>query len=165
VNLTLELVPGQGTIYAYTILYHTGDKRFASAVPYASIIVELDAAPGALLVGNLLEAPSGLGVLAALADALAVEGWPDTARDSLRPVSAYLERPREHMHSAQYKELGLPRGSGMVEGACKWLIQQRCKGVGRRWSEDGFNPLVHLRLVWVNGRVEALFGLTLSPNE
>jgi len=38
-------------------MYHTGDKRFASAVPYASIIVELDDAPGALLAGNLLEAP------------------------------------------------------------------------------------------------------------
>jgi len=48
-------VSGGGTIYAYTIMYHTGDKRFASAVPYASIIVELDAAPGALLAGNLLE--------------------------------------------------------------------------------------------------------------
>jgi uncharacterized OB-fold protein len=47
---------GAGTIYAYTIMYHTGDKRFASAVPYASIIVELDDAPGALMAGNLLDA-------------------------------------------------------------------------------------------------------------
>jgi hypothetical protein len=43
-------------LYAYTIMYHTGDKRFASAVPYASIIVELDDAPGALMAGNLLDA-------------------------------------------------------------------------------------------------------------
>src|SRR5262249_3810571 len=50
-------VRGAGTIYAYTIMYHTGDKRFAASVPYASIIVELDAAPGALLAGNLLGAP------------------------------------------------------------------------------------------------------------
>ena len=47
---------GIGTIFAYTIMYHTGDKRFASAVPYASIVVELDDAPGALMAGNLLEA-------------------------------------------------------------------------------------------------------------
>ena len=33
-----------------------------------------------------------------------------------------------------------------------------------RWSEDGFNHLLHLRLAWVNGRFETLFGLTLSPN-
>jgi hypothetical protein len=57
IDLKFEPVSGTGTIYAYTIMYHTGDKRFASAVPYASIIVELDEAPGALLAANLLDAP------------------------------------------------------------------------------------------------------------
>ena len=104
------------------------------------------------------------GVLADLADALEVEGLPDTARDTLRTVYAYLERHREHIDYAAYKALGLPLGSGMVESACKWLIQQRFKGVGMRWSEDGFNHLLHLRLAWVNGRFDALFNLDLSPN-
>ena len=44
IDLKFEPVAGKGAIYAYTIMYHTGDKRFAAAVPYASIIVELDAA-------------------------------------------------------------------------------------------------------------------------
>jgi hypothetical protein len=104
------------------------------------------------------------GVLADLAEALDVEGLPETARETLRTVYAYLHRHREHINYDMYKELGLPLGSGMVESACKWLIQQRFKGVGMRWSEDGFNHLLHLRLAWVNGRFEALFGLTLSPN-
>ena len=56
-DLKFEPVRGLGTINAYTIMYHTGDKRFASAVPYASIIVELDDAPGTLMAGNLLGAP------------------------------------------------------------------------------------------------------------
>ena len=56
-DLAFEPVSGQGAIYAYTIMYHAGDKRFAAAIPYASIIVELDDAPGALLAANLLEAP------------------------------------------------------------------------------------------------------------
>ncbi len=104
------------------------------------------------------------GVLADLAEALEVEGLPDTARDTLATVYAYLARHRDHIDYQVYKELGLPLGSGMVESACKWLIQQRFKGVGMRWSKDGFNHLLHLRLAWVNGRFEALFGLTLSPN-
>jgi len=104
------------------------------------------------------------GVLADLADALDVEGLPETARDTLRTVYAYLERHREHINYAMYKALGLPLGSGMVESACTWLIQQRFKGVGMRWSEDGFNHLLHLRLAWVNGRFETLFDLVLSPN-
>jgi hypothetical protein len=57
VDLQFEPVGRAGSIYAYTIMYHTGDKRFAPAVPYASIIVELDEAPGALMAGNLLGAP------------------------------------------------------------------------------------------------------------
>jgi hypothetical protein len=104
------------------------------------------------------------GVLADLTEALEVEGLPATVQDTMRTVHAYLERHREHIDYAKYKELGLPLGSGMVESACKWLIQQRFKGVGMRWSEDGFNHLLHLRLAWVNGRFEALFGLALSPN-
>ena len=46
------------------------------------------------------------GVLADLADALEVEGLPDTARDTLRTVYAYLERHREHIDYAAYKALG-----------------------------------------------------------
>ena len=56
IDLKFEPVSGKGAIYAYTIMYHAGDKRFAAAIPFASIIVELDDAPGALLAGNLLEA-------------------------------------------------------------------------------------------------------------
>lgn len=33
-----------------------------------------------------------------------------------------------------------------------------------RWSEEGFNHLLHLRLTWVNGRFDGLFPLQLSPN-
>jgi hypothetical protein len=104
------------------------------------------------------------GVLADLADALDVEGLPDTARETVRTVYASLDRHRDHIDSEVDKELGLPIGSGMVESACTWRIQQRFKGVGMRWSEDGFNHLLHLRLAWVNGRFDALFNLDLSPN-
>src|SRR5437660_9978349 len=104
------------------------------------------------------------GVLADLIEALEVEGLPDSARDTLTALYAYLGRHRDHIDYAQYKDLGLPIGSGMVERACTWLIQQRFKGVGMRWSETGFTHLLHLRLAWVHGRFEALFDLTLSPN-
>ena len=93
-----------------------------------------------------------------------MEGLPATAQDIIRAVYAYLERHREHIDYAKYKALGLPLGSGMVESACKWLIQQRFKGIGMRWSENGFNHLLHLRLAWVNGRFDTLFVVALSPN-
>jgi hypothetical protein len=98
------------------------------------------------------------------AEALEVQGLPETARDTLTTVYAYLDRHRDHIDYEAYKDLGLPLGSGMVESACKWLIQQRFKGVGMRWSEEGFNHLLHLRLAWVNGSFETLFGVQFQPS-
>ena len=72
-------------------------------------------------------------------------------------VRDYLKIHLEHIQYRSFKQMGLPIGSGMVESACKWLIQQRFKGVGMRWSEDGFNHLLHLRLAWINRRFDSLF--------
>lgn len=103
-------------------------------------------------------------VLEDIAAALALEGLPVSARKTLENLYAYLDAHRSHIDYARFKELGLPIGSGMVESACKWLTQQRFKGVGMRWSEDGFNHLLYLRLAWVNGRFDDLFALGLSPS-
>jgi hypothetical protein len=104
------------------------------------------------------------GVLTDLAGALDVEGLSNTARDTLTALYAYLERHRDHIDYAKYKELGLPIGGGMVRSAGKWLIQQRCKGAGMRWREGGFNHLLHLRLAWVNGTFEALFQVEVQAS-
>ncbi len=93
-----------------------------------------------------------------------MEHVPETARDPGRTGSASLERPREHIDSETSKAWGLPLGSGRVESACTWLLQQRFKGVGMRWREDGFNHLLHLRLAWVNGSFETLFQGQLQPS-
>ena len=94
----------------------------------------------------------------------------EVTKPILRQVRDHLKTHINHIQYRQFKKQGLPIGSGMVESACKWLIQQRFKGTGMRWSENGFNHLLHLRLAWVNHRFDALFSeesleLTLySPN-
>ena len=98
-------------------------------------------------------------VLGDIAAALVLEGLPASAHKTLTNLYNYLDTHRDHIDYAKFKALGLPIGSGIVESACKWLIQQRFKGVGMRWSEDGFNHLLHLRLAWVNGRFDDLFAL------
>jgi hypothetical protein len=103
-------------------------------------------------------------VLDEIKGGLKTEGLPDSVCKTLENLVTYLEGHREHINYDQYKDLGLPIGSGMVESACKWLIQQRFKCVGMRWSEDGFNHLLHLRLAWVNGTYGELFDSTPSPN-
>lgn len=89
--------------------------------------------------------------------ALRLKELPASVRQTLSNLSDYLTAHQDHIDYARWKAAGIPIGSGMVESACKWLIQQRFKGVGMRWSEDGFNHLLHLRLLWANGRLDELF--------
>lgn len=96
--------------------------------------------------------------------AAALPGLPASAQQSLTKLYNYLDKHRDHIQYDTLKEMGFPIGSGFVESTCKWLIQQRFKGVGMRWSEDGFNHLLHLRLAWVNGRFDSFFSAsTPSP--
>jgi hypothetical protein len=103
-------------------------------------------------------------VIAQLAHAIEWSQFPKSVLNSLTNVHDYLQTHRKHIKYKEFKELGLPLGSGMVESACKWLIQQRFKGVGMRWSEDGFNHLLHLRLAWVNDRFDNLFSVSVNPS-
>lgn len=103
-------------------------------------------------------------VIAQLADVIEFRQFPVSVVKTLTNVHNYLETHRDHINYKRFKELGLPLGSGIVESACKWLIQQRFKGVGMRWSEEGFNHLLHLRLAWVNQRFDNLFPELPSPN-
>jgi hypothetical protein len=59
--------------------------------------------------------------------------------ETLQQVQAYFQTHQLHIRYHSFKRQQCPLGSGMIESACKWLIQQRFKGVGMRWSEDGFN--------------------------
>lgn len=78
---------------------------------------------------------------------------------TLLQVQSYFQRHHAHIRYQHFECKQIPLGSGMVESACKWLIQQRFKGVGMRWSEEGLNHLLILRVAWVNQRFDDCFPL------
>ena len=161
----LALYAAQFKDYARGILdfYHAAQNLWKGAAAWLDGRTQ-DARAWFVSARHRLRHGEADGVLADLAAALALDDLPASARDTLTNLYTYLEKHRDHLDYEKFKELGLPIGSGLVESACKWLIQQRFKGVGMRWSEDGFNHLLHLRLAWVNGRFDALFPLAPSPN-
>ena len=104
-------------------------------------------------------------VLAELAALVEATHLPQSARQTLTNVYTYLKTHEDPLRYDHFKAAGLPIGSGLVESACKWLIQQRFKGVGIRRSEAGFNHLLHLRLAWINQRFDSFFPDRVpSPN-
>jgi hypothetical protein len=103
-------------------------------------------------------------VLAMLTSLVNVDLFKGKALTTLLQVQAYFQRHHAHIRYQHFDNQQLPLGSGMVESACKWLIQQRFKGVGMRWSEDGCNHLLMLRLAWANQRFDELFPLVPKSN-
>ena len=98
-------------------------------------------------------------VLAMLTSLVNTELFTGKDLTTLLQVQAYFQRHHAHIRYQPFEHKHIPLGSGMVESACKWLIQQRFKGVGMRWSEPGLKHLLILRVTWVNQRFDELFPL------
>lgn len=81
---------------------------------------------------------------------------PKKDRRALNNLFNYISEHHEHMQYAHLKECGIPIGSGIIESACKWVVTQRFKCVGMRWSRKGLQNLLNLRLAWINGRFASI---------
>jgi hypothetical protein len=54
-----------------------------------------------------------------------------------------------------YLARGWPMGTGVVEGACGHLVNDRLEQSGRRWTKTGAQAVLDLRAVRINGHWEA----------
>lgn len=63
----------------------------------------------------------------------------------------YFTNNKERMRYHQYRKRGYHIGSGAVESACKHVVGQRLKQAGMRWSVQGANSILQLRILWKNG--------------
>ena len=50
-----------------------------------------------------------------------------------------------------YRRHGLAIGSGITEAACKTLFTQRFKQSGMKWSVEGGQVIVDLRVIYLSG--------------
>jgi hypothetical protein len=85
--------------------------------------------------------------------------------DALRVRKNYFAQHRERMHYPQYEALGLPIGSGAIEGTCKNLVKGRLDGVGMRWdAQEGIELMTALRVRLFNNRWEDLWAARQDPD-
>ena len=75
---------------------------------------------------------------------------PLAVRDAIRKAIGYFDDNRHRMRYGEFRAKGYLIGSGVVEGACKFIIARRFKQSGMRWTLDGFHRLLHLRLCIIN---------------
>jgi hypothetical protein len=73
-----------------------------------------------------------------------------TARLQLLATANYFERNLPYLDYPTYLAHGWPIASGVIEGACRHLVKDRCELSGMRWSQNGAENLLRLRAVAEN---------------
>ncbi len=72
-------------------------------------------------------------------------------RQALTAAANYFHRNRPYMAYHLYLAQGWPIASGVIEGACRHLVKDRCERSGMRWTQEGVENLLRLRAVAENG--------------
>ena len=81
----------------------------------------------------------------------AMTGLKDEVGAERNDLARYLETNRERMRYDEYRANGYHIGSGVVESACKNVVQMRQKRPGMRWSAGGSQKVLNLRTYVLNG--------------
>jgi hypothetical protein len=70
-----------------------------------------------------------------------------TAKDCAR----YIARHKPYMHYVKYLKHGYPIATGVIEGACRYLIKDRMDITGARWGLSGAESVLKLRSLVTSG--------------
>ena len=63
----------------------------------------------------------------------------------------YLRDRMAFMRYAEYRQWGVPLGSGVTEAACKTVYTERLKLSGMRWEKPGAQTILDLRVLLLSG--------------
>lgn len=77
-----------------------------------------------------------------------------TKRKEMNRVITYLENGKEYMKYDHYLAEGYQIGSGVIEGTCKNLVNDRCEHSGMHWTKKGANAMLSLRSIHINNLSE-----------
>jgi len=104
----------------------------------------------------LLEGRAGR-LIGGLEQMLTKQQLTGTKRHCLEQVIGYLERNRKHMRYEICLSKGYTIGSGVIEGACRNLINDRLELTGMSWTIQGAECVMRLRAVHINNHWDAFW--------
>lgn len=72
-------------------------------------------------------------------------------RKAVDKCAGYLLKYKEYLHYDEYLAQGLPIATGVIEGACRYLVKDRMDITGARWGLSGAEAVLRLRSLRVSG--------------
>ena len=106
------------------------------------------------LVGQILTMHP-LDVVAAIRQTATLRGLSKAERDVLEEHLGYLRKNSTFIHYAEFLKDGLPIATGVIEGACRHLIQDRLGITGARWGLAEAEAVLKLRAIRSSGDWDA----------
>src|SRR5499427_3948560 len=101
-------------------------------------------------LAEILRGHSSL-VAAGMRRSATLRGLSEIERVPIDDCADYLLKYREFLRYDQYLAKGYPIATGVIEGACRYLVKDRMEITGARWSLEGAEAVLRLRSLRASG--------------
>src|SRR5438874_10573076 len=92
-------------------------------------------------------------------------GFDEQARQRIDSCADYLLKYKKNMKYNEYLNMGLPIATGVIEGACRYLVKDRMDRTGARWSLTGAEAVLRLRALRASGDFDAYWQFHLARDK
>lgn len=93
-------------------------------------------------------------VAAGMTRSATLRGLSAKEREAVDRCACYLLKYREFLHYEQYLAAGYPIATGVIEGACRYLVKDRMEITGARWRLAGAEAVLQLRSLRASGDLD-----------
>lgn len=76
-------------------------------------------------------------------------------REPIEQCATYLANHTSYLNYPYYLAKGYPIATGVIEGACRYLVKDRMEITGARWGLEGGEAVLKLRALYINGDFDA----------
>jgi hypothetical protein len=92
-------------------------------------------------------------------------GYTGREREGADTCATYLDNKRDFLDYPAFLAAGRPVASGLIEGACRWLVKDRMEVTGARWGLEGAEAVLKLRALVGNGDFDNYFTYHLTQEK
>jgi hypothetical protein len=83
------------------------------------------------------------------------KGMTSKQREPIDQCATYLANHAAYLNYPHYLAQGYPIATGVIEGACRYLVKDRMEITGARWGLEGGEAVLKLRALVINGDFDA----------
>jgi hypothetical protein len=94
-------------------------------------------------------------LLGCLRHAATLRGLSPSQPEPIAQCITYLTNHAPYLNYPHYLAKGYPIATGVIEGACRYVVKDRLEITGARWGLEGGEAILKLRALYLNGDFEA----------